>query len=53
MLIMRLSRAFRVCRASRRVLLAHAAHVSRVDHVGRAASVRDDKLLPLIITCVK
>jgi hypothetical protein len=50
MLIMCLSRAFRVCRASRRVLLAH---VSRVDHVGRAASARDDKLLPLITTCVK
>jgi hypothetical protein len=50
MLIMRLSRAFRVCRASRRVLLTH---VSRVDHVGRVTSAREDKLLPLIITCVK
>jgi hypothetical protein len=45
-----LSRAFCVCRAYRRALLAH---VSRVDHVGRAASARDDKLLPLIITYVK
>jgi hypothetical protein len=50
MLIMPLSRVFRVCRASRRVLLAH---VSRVDHVGRATSAREVKLLQLIITCVK
>jgi hypothetical protein len=42
-----LLRAFHVCRASRRVLLAR---VSRVNHVGHAASARDDKLLPLIIT---
>jgi hypothetical protein len=44
-----LSRAFRVCRASRRALLAR---ISRVDRVGRAAFARDNKLFSIIITHV-
>jgi hypothetical protein len=41
MLIMCLSRAFRVCRASRRVLLAHVARaISRVSFASVARAVR-------------
>jgi hypothetical protein len=36
-----------------RALFTCVAHVSRVDHVGRVTSARDDKLLPLIINFVK
>jgi hypothetical protein len=43
-----LSCAVRVCRAPRRALLAPVARISRVDHVCRAASARDNKLFALI-----
>jgi hypothetical protein len=44
-----LSRAFRVCRASRRALLVRISHV---DHVCHAASARGNKLFSLISTHV-
>jgi hypothetical protein len=47
-----LSHAVPVCRASCCALLAHVAHISRVDHECHAASARDNKLFSLINTQV-